>query len=175
GSLLSPLNRQFNTVAGSYITEENTIYLLVEENRLQEAVTELIRIGLDHIAGFFTPEDLRSYAEQGGELAQLQVSDFETIKAVKNDEDYAILDVRKATEFKQAHLPKAYNIAHTRLAEHLQELPKNKTWLVHCQSGARSAVAAALLKRHGYNLIQIDDEFNPNISNDIEPSSSATY
>ncbi|MDZ7692298.1 MAG: hypothetical protein U5K69_14380 [Balneolaceae bacterium] len=55
GSLLSTLNKQFNTTAGSYITEEETIYLVVEEHNVQEAVIDLIRIGLDNIAGFVTP------------------------------------------------------------------------------------------------------------------------
>ncbi|MEX0769934.1 MAG: rhodanese-like domain-containing protein [Balneolaceae bacterium] len=174
GSLLSPLNKQFNTVAGSYITENETIYLIVEENRLKEAITDLIRIGLDHIAGFITPVDLQKYGDQGGALEQLKVADFETVEAYQNDEKYAVLDVRKSSEFEQGHLPKALNIAHTRLAENLHKLPGDKTWLVHCQTGARSAVAAAFLKRHGYRLIQIDDEFNPRSQDNITTPSSAT-
>ena len=37
GSLLSPLNKQFNTVAGSYITEDEEIVLVIDEHRLDEA------------------------------------------------------------------------------------------------------------------------------------------
>lgn len=167
GSLLSPLNKQFNTVAGSYIPEEDTIYLVVEKERLEEAVIDLIQVGLDNIAGFVTPDGLDKYAGQGGELDQFEVAGFEAVKSHKNDDGYVILDVRKASEFAQSHIPNAKNIAHTRLAEHLDELPKDKKLMVHCETGARSSVASALLKRNGHNLIQINDEFSHYGENDL--------
>ena len=65
GSLLSTLNKQFNTVVGSYVEEDQQIYLVVDKSRMKEAVVDLIRIGLDHIIGFITPEDLISYTTNG--------------------------------------------------------------------------------------------------------------
>lgn len=159
GSILSPLNKQFNTVAGSYITEDETIYLIVEEHRLREAVVDLIRIGLDHIGGYVTPADLKLYGEQGGELHKLKTGDFETVKHRKEDSNYAVLDVRKASEYSEAHVDGAINIAHTRLLDRINEVPDDKTLLVHCQTGGRSAVAAAFLAKEGRDVVLIDDEF----------------
>jgi hydroxyacylglutathione hydrolase len=157
GSLLSPLNKQFNTVAGSYITEDEDIYLVVEEHRLEEAIRDLYRVGLDKVKGFITPKDLEMHKEQGGILETMKVAGFEAVKE-KKDSDL-ILDVRKASEYSEGHVDGATNIAHTRLLPRKDELPSDKKLLVHCQAGGRSAVASALLKREGFDVVLIDDEF----------------
>ncbi|NBB76594.1 MAG: MBL fold metallo-hydrolase [Bacteroidetes bacterium] len=157
GALLSPLDKQFNTVAGSYITEDEQIYLVVEEHRMNEAVTDLYRIGLDKVMGYVTPKDLQLYQKQGGEMETLDVDTFDAVKEIGSEE--AILDVRKASEFEEGHLDNAINIAHTRLLPRKEELPEEKRLFVHCQMGGRSAVAAAMLKRHGYDVVLIDDDF----------------
>ena len=158
GSLLSPLNKQFNTVAGSYITEDEEIYLVVEEHLVEESVRDLYRIGYDKIEGFVTPKDLVMYSEQNvGKLEKVDVRTFEGLDEV--DEDSLILDVRKASEYQEGHINGAMNIAHTRLLPRLDEVPEKKKIYVHCQAGGRSAVAAALLQREGHDVVLIDDKF----------------
>ncbi|WP_340106203.1 MBL fold metallo-hydrolase [Rhodohalobacter sp. 8-1] len=156
GSLLSPLNKQFNTVAGSYITEDEEIILVVDEHRLNEAVRDLFRIGLDKVTGYITLKDLQIYKEKGGEMASLDSGTFETLE---NRSDGNVLDVRKASEYEEGHVEGASNIAHTRLLPRKDELDKETKYYVHCQSGGRSAVASALLKREGFDVVLIDDEF----------------
>lgn len=160
GSLLSTLNRQFNTVAGSYITEDETIYLVIDEHNLREAVLDLIRVGLDNIGGYVTPADLQMYTDQGGAMEKLEVGTFETVSEKKNDQDYKVVDVRKASEYEESHIEGALNLAHTRLAENLEEIPRDKKLLVHCQTGGRSSVASALLVKNGFDVIFIDDNFD---------------
>lgn len=157
GSLLSTLNKQFNTIAGSYIDEDEQIVLVVDESRVVEAVTDLIRIGLDNIVGFITPEALSDYS---GQLATMEGFSFETVKKYEQDDAYAVLDVRKATEFAVGKVDGAKNIAHTRLFPRIDEIPSDKKLLVHCQAGARSAVASAFLKNRGFDVIFIDDSFD---------------
>lgn len=156
GSMLSPMNKQFNTVAGSYITEDDDIYLVVEEHRLEEAIRDLYRIGLDRVHGYVTPRDLQLYKQLGGEMATLEVTSFDVLGEL--GETDAVLDVRKLSEFQEFHVNGAVNIAHTRLLPKKEELSKEKKYFVHCQSGGRSAVSAALLKRFGYDVALIDDE-----------------
>ncbi len=156
GSLLSPLNKQFNTVAGSFITEDEEIYLIVEDHRVEEAVRDLYRIGLDKVSGYVTTRDLQIYRTQGGKMDTLEVTNFDAV--LEQGENDAILDVRKASEYEEFHLEGALNFAHTRLLPNMKNLPKEKKLYVHCQSGGRSAVAAALLKRNGFNVALIDDE-----------------
>ncbi|MCG2589602.1 MBL fold metallo-hydrolase [Rhodohalobacter sulfatireducens] len=158
GSLLSPLNKQFNTVAGSYITEDEEIYLVVEEHLAEEAVRDLYRIGYDKIRGFVTPKDLVMYSEQNiGTLEKVDVRTFEGIDEA--DANSLVLDVRKASEYQEGHIDGALNIAHTRLLPRMDEVPVKRKIYVHCQAGGRSAVAAALLEREGYDVVLIDDNF----------------
>lgn len=157
GSLLSPLNKQFNTVAGSYITEEDQIYLVVSEHRLTEAVRDLYRIGLDNVIGYVTPRDILMYKDQGGEMEKLEVLSFEDAENLGSDE--LLLDVRKASEYEESHINGAANFAHTRLLPNKDKIPADKKLYVHCMSGGRSAVASAFLKSEGFDVALIDDNF----------------
>lgn len=60
-----------------------------------------------------------------------------------------LLDVRSREEYRAGHAPGARNIPVDRLAERLRELPSSKQILTICQSGGRSARAAATLAAHG--------------------------
>ena len=70
GSIFAPLNNSFSTVTGSYITPDMFIYLIIDEKQLNEAVNGLIRIGLDKVLGFITPDDLLVYQKNDGELIE---------------------------------------------------------------------------------------------------------
>lgn len=158
GSLLAPMDKQFNTVAGSYVREDETIYLIVEEEQLEEAVRDLIRIGLDSIAGYTTPRELRLYLEEGREKATIEIIDFERVgELMKQNGQYKILDVRKVSEFDEGHMDGAINIAHTRLLDREKDLPGDKTLLVHCRTGIRAAVASALLARDNFSVKYVND------------------
>ncbi len=160
GSLLSTYNSQFNTVAGSYINEDEPIYLIIEESRLKQAIRDLVRIGLDKIEGYATPRSLHRYHEEGeGMLNRLPVLKFKEVKQHHDDPNRRVLDVRKRSEYREGHLPDAINKAHTRLLETRRNLNKGLTYMVHCQSGSRAAVAAAMLKRDGFNVEWVDDQF----------------
>jgi len=67
-----------------------------------------------------------------------------------------LLDVRTAAEFREQSIPGAVNIPLQELPQRLRELgPKARPVVVHCRSGARSASAAQLLKRAGYEVLDI--------------------
>jgi len=162
GSLLSPLNKQFNTVAGSYITEDEKIYLVVSEHQLTEAVRDLYRIGLDNVVGYVTPRDILMYKDQGGEMEKLEVVNFEDVE--NPDSNELVVDVRKASEFEASHIDGAVNFAHTRLLPNKENIPADKKLYLHCMTGGRSAVASAFLKRNGFDVALIDDNFEKYMS-----------
>jgi len=70
-----------------------------------------------------------------------------------------VLDVRGAAEFAGARVPSAINIAHTRLATRLDELPSDKPVLTYCRSGNRASAAAAFLAHEGYDVTLVDGLF----------------
>lgn len=69
--------------------------------------------------------------------------------------DYIILDVRRADEFAEGHIPGAINVANENIgAVQPAELPDiNKDIYVYCRSGRRSKEAAAKLAAVGYKSI----------------------
>src|SRR5699024_8258660 len=97
GALLSTYNKNFNTIAGSYINEGQPIYLIIDEENVNEAVRDLIRIGLDDIKGYATPADLQSYFESGGQHESIDIINFDEAGQNKAErpEHYQFVDVRK--------------------------------------------------------------------------------
>jgi hydroxyacylglutathione hydrolase len=149
-------------VAGSYVTEDKDIYMVVRSHDVEEAARDLYRIGLDNIVGYCTPEDLLMYKEHGGKIQAIEMVTFD--EAVSGDPDGLILDVRKATEYEESHIEGALNIAHTRLLSRIDEIPNDRKIYVHCMTGARSAVAAAFLQSEGFDVAQVDDIFTDYMS-----------
>ncbi|MCB9856146.1 MAG: MBL fold metallo-hydrolase [Phycisphaerales bacterium] len=155
GSLSFPLTKSFNTDAGSMIRDTDVIYLIIEEPNLEEAVRDLIRVGLDDIRGWAAPADIRQYADSSHALATIDEISVEEAIGLVESREVQVLDVRRATEFAGGHLPHAINIAHTRLAARMDEVPRTGRLLVNCRSGARSARAAAYLKREGFDVVNL--------------------
>ena len=66
-----------------------------------------------------------------------------------------LVDVRTAEEFSEGHLPKAVNIdvKKEEFIEDIQKLRKNKTVLLYCRSGKRSARAAQIMDSLGFKKV----------------------
>lgn len=153
GSLSFPLSKSFNTDAGSMIRDTDEIYLVIDEHDLDEAVRDLIRIGLDHIRGWCPPADITN--ADSGELSSIKEIDVEAARELVESNQIGVLDVRRVTEFEEGHIPGAVNIAHTRLMSRMNEVPANETLLINCRSGVRSARASAFLQRAGKEVINL--------------------
>ncbi len=70
-----------------------------------------------------------------------------------------LLDVRTQQEYDAGHLPDALlmDIKELDFAEDIMELPKDKTYVVYCRIGIRSANACSYMQalgfEHCYNLV----------------------
>ncbi|MBL4590356.1 MAG: MBL fold metallo-hydrolase [Phycisphaerales bacterium] len=159
-SICLPLSKSFNTDAGSYLGEREPIYLLIKPNMVDETIRDLIRVGLDNIMGWFDASDLERYEDASHSLVALAEIDAEQAAAVLVAPELLVLDVRRATEFREGHIPGAINIAHTRLVSRLDEIPHNRRVLVNCLSGGRSAGSSSVLQRHGYQVVNLAGGIN---------------
>ncbi|HMQ16818.1 MAG TPA: rhodanese-like domain-containing protein, partial [Phycisphaerae bacterium] len=155
GALWIPLARSFTSDAGSFIREDEEIVLIVEPERLVEAVRDLVRIGLDRVSAWATPGDVDALARGGGAVAALPEVGVEQARELIERGEVSVLDVRRASEFAEGRIPGAVNIAHTRLAAHLEQLPRDRTLLVNCRSGGRSGRACAFLQRDGRRVVNL--------------------
>lgn len=160
GSFHAPLTRAFPTVIGSMLDIDKGVVLLVEEDVLEEAVRDLIRIGYDHVRGWAPPSVLDALVADGHAIqtiASIEVDEFERRRV---SGPMHVLDVRGASEYAARHVPGATNIAHTRLRSRLGELPADGVPIyVHCATGVRAAASAALLAREGHAVVHVDGAF----------------
>ena len=86
-----------------------------------------------------------------------KISMSEGLKRMESDENYILLDVRRADEFESGHIPGAVNLPNEEIGtEEIPSLPdKEQTIYIYCRSGNRSKQAADKLLALGYtNIIE---------------------
>lgn len=71
------------------------------------------------------------------------------------DPDAYVVDVREAHEYASGHMPGAVSIPMSVLPVRFQELPRDRTVYVICQSGARSAQVVQWLNPQGYDSVNV--------------------
>jgi rhodanese-related sulfurtransferase len=74
---------------------------------------------------------------------------------VKRDPALFVLDVRSPEEFAAGHVPGAVNVPYDQVGSRLAEIPKDKDVVLYCRSGRRSALAADVLEKNGYEHLQL--------------------
>lgn len=110
-------------------------------------------IGLDRIAGYFGSDAVTAPAARGRELETVpQITSGELAERMRMGE-VTVLDVRSPVEWEAGHLPGILDIPVSHLPERLEEIPRDKPLVVHCQSGARSAIAASMLQAKGFRNV----------------------
>jgi hydroxyacylglutathione hydrolase len=153
GSLHAPAGRSFPTAVGSFADPERDLVLVAESSALEALVRSLVRIGFDRLAGY-VPASALAVDEH---LVTIDVVTF--AEAFQNGSPEFVLDVRGASEFDAGHVPGAINIAHTRVATRVDDLPRDVPLTVHCATGVRAAQAAAFLQHEGFRVRLVNDDF----------------
>src|SRR5690625_192841 len=74
-------------------------------------------------------------------------------KKKSTDKKVQFIDVRTPSEYKANHSRQFKNIPLFELPKKIDKLDKDKEFVVICQSGMRSAKAAKLLKKQGFEKI----------------------
>lgn len=157
-SLFAPAAK-FSDFAGSYLKPADDILLVVEDpNDVDVFVRQLVRMGFDRIVGMVPAGELVSAPVES--ITPITTVTFaEVPKLLQKNDDFLVLDVRKATEYALGHLRDAQNVAHTRLFPQLDKIAAEPTLIVHCQSGMRATAACSFLKRVGRKVICVVDSF----------------
>lgn len=82
-------------------------------------------------------------------------SAFEMIHENKDNSNFIILDVRTLGEFNQSHIDRSVQLDYQsrNFEKNLQDLDKNKTYLIYCRSGMRSAAAGDIMSKMGFKRL----------------------
>ena len=100
-----------------------------------------------------TGQDKPASAERKQVVLNLEVDQAESLLA--RNKDIVILDIRTPKEFKASHLTGATNMDFyaSDFEQQLSKLDKNKSYLVHCAVGGRSAKARDKMKEMNFKSI----------------------
>jgi hydroxyacylglutathione hydrolase len=149
GAINVPLNRSFTTYAGSVLGGELPVALITGDNggpHALDAARELALIGVDHVIGYIPALALPNAAERMDRVSPL-------VAIARRSSGEPIFDVRNASELVMGRVPGATQIPFPQVLARMDEFPREKPFLVMCQTGARSAVATSVLRQAGFRAI----------------------
>ncbi|EDN70886.1 rhodanese-like protein [Beggiatoa sp. PS] len=71
------------------------------------------------------------------------------------DGGYQLIDVRFEEEYEELYIPEATLIPLNIFREGMENLAKDKQYVIHCRSGKRSRVAALLMSEQGIDAVSM--------------------
>jgi glyoxylase-like metal-dependent hydrolase (beta-lactamase superfamily II)/rhodanese-related sulfurtransferase len=154
GSVNVGLDGRFAEYAGDIIRPGQRVVLLGDAGRGAEAAVRLARIGFDDVAG--EVPDIEAVLRERPELAMRapRVPAAEAAAWLADEPNLQIVDVRNEGEVRvTGALPGAVLLPLPRLLDTLGTLDATRPTLVYCAGGYRSAVAASVLRAHGFAVV----------------------
>lgn len=161
GHLTDSMNVELGTNFATYLGwlyRYGAPLTLIGENEEQvaDARRELVRIGVDELAGAAIG-DVGSLAD-GQPLRSYPVSDFTGLAEVMERGPVQVLDARRNDERAAGFVRGSQHIPLHELADRLDEVPQGEVW-VYCGSGYRASIAASVLDRPGRCVVLVDDSY----------------
>jgi len=168
GSLHIENGKSFATFVGSLIAYDNQIILIANDKEMEDLTRKLMRIGFDNIYGYVS--DVTGFDN----LQKAKLIDSDQLKQQIKKGNIQIIDVRTPAEYESGHIKGAQNIPLNTLANQTEKINKKEPIVIHCQSGARAAMAYSVLEKLGFkNIINYSGGINDwtNNKNPLEKSS----
>lgn len=142
--------------AGWFLPYDKDIIIITPDQYPEEEIKILHRLGFDNITGYLSGGMLKWH------MAGLKSSSFSMIKVHKlcnildSSNEFWILDIRSKDELnEEGKIKDAQNIHLTQLPKKIDKIPQNNPIYIFCGSGLRSTIAASLLKREGFDDINV--------------------
>ena len=136
------------------------ILLVTPDDRVEETVTRLARVGFDNSLGYLKG-GIKNWKMQGKLTTNVDQIDSVVFKKLIQNEKLSVFDLRKSDEYSSGFIPNAQNIPLNFLNKKINSFRLNETFYTHCAGGYRSMIAASILKSKGiHNFKDIKGGFN---------------
>jgi NADPH-dependent 2,4-dienoyl-CoA reductase/sulfur reductase-like enzyme/peroxiredoxin family protein/rhodanese-related sulfurtransferase/TusA-related sulfurtransferase len=100
------------------------------------------------------PVNIAGYVAANALRGDTQLVDWDDIAELDPQRD-ALLDVRTQLEWDLRHIEGAVHIPLDELRGRLDELSKDKRWVVYCKMGQRGYIAERLLRENGFRAVNL--------------------
>ena len=130
--------------------------LLVSERKedIQIVTTYLHRIGYDDIMGYLCP-GIDAWRNAGKPTEALDSMHIGELRKLLDDGQVHVLDVREDHEYYSGHIEGSQNTYVGHLMDKLDEVPKDSYICTTCGWGGRGSIAASLLQKKGYRVVNL--------------------
>lgn len=89
-------------------------------------------------------------SKDGGDLTKyLEPSKLKELVDAPDDNIW-IIDVRPTAVYEKGHIPTAKSFPSSEVLSRLNELPKDKSLIVYCETGGRAQAVIKMLEKEGY-------------------------
>ncbi len=151
GSVNVGLGGRFAEYAGEVMAPQTPIVLVTPIGHEAEAKVRLARIGFDRVLGVLSdPVDtFVAHPELVEPLSRLSAEAL--AERIDSIEDLVLIDVRNPGEVALGTIEGARIISLPSLLSQLGQLDQTTPTVVFCAGGYRSAIAASLLRSHGFS------------------------
>ena len=135
------------------------ILLVTDEDREEEVITRLARVGYDFTIGYLKG-GFKSWKDAGLEVDFIKSISADELAEIISKEEINLIDVRKDSEFQSEHVEIAENLPLDYINDAMPKIDKSKTYYVHCAGGYRSMIFNSTLRARGFeNLIDVAGGF----------------
>ena len=135
-------------------------------------IYELAKVELSYAPPFGSAKDpinMIGYISENLKNKLVEQFHIEDIESLKKDKNNLFIDVRNEDEYQSGHIDGAINIPLDELRKHLNEVDKNKSLCINCQSALRSYIACRILLQHGFKCKHLSGGYRiySNYMNDL--------
>jgi hydroxyacylglutathione hydrolase len=145
------LNGQFAVWVGTLVDIHKPIVLVTEAGKEEESVLRLARVGYERVVGYIK-DGVNAWDEELEKVKSITATEMKT----ELEKGVQVIDVRKPGEWNVAHVKGAIFLPLADFPSNLENINKEKSYIVHCGGGYRSMTAISIMKNKGFkNLTNV--------------------
>ncbi len=147
---------------------DHPILLVTEPGKEEESIIRLSRVGYDNVLGYLKG-GFDAWKSAGKDVETINRVSAEEFEKLYKDQHPLVIDVRRKSEYDSEHIVDALNVPLNEINQHLERIPKDKKFVLHCAAGYRSMIAASILKQRGWsNFADVIGGFGEIAKKDVE-------
>ncbi len=138
--------------AGFFVDYNKSALLIADEGSLPDQLRSLRSIGIDNVGGFF---DAGAVKTAGLRTESYRSATPSELRPSIDDGEMTLVDVRAATEYQAGHIAGSEHRFLGTLLRNIESLRSDKPVVAQCLGGGRSAIAASILQRAGFDVVNM--------------------